>query len=314
VHRLNTDTFAIETTALVKTGLVTALTPLPPGITPITIPQQANGSTQPETSSAHDPICRVTWLLRRNATGRTLRDNNDALGLRAFADMLAGPPTHLSHCVASEPVNLDSLTQSTVVILTTNAAAEGLVTRSDILEYVAQGGALLLINDMTGNDERAPNRWFAPAGLFFDPYKPLTGRVNATLDHPVTRHWTGLAMNGCALKVDNPNAAVATTETGEVGLAALEHGQGRIVAMAAPGPLQSGALNRAFVRDALAWLRDSHQVVPDDDSDDDGLPDTIEDTNGDGKVDPNETDPTKRDTDGDGIPDPADPEPLTPQL
>jgi uncharacterized repeat protein (TIGR01451 family)/MYXO-CTERM domain-containing protein len=39
------------------------------------------------------------------------------------------------------------------------------------------------------------------------------------------------------------------------------------------------------------------------DTDGDGIPDDVEDKNGNGKVDPGETDPTKRDTDGDGLDD-----------
>lgn len=48
----------------------------------------------------------------------------------------------------------------------------------------------------------------------------------------------------------------------------------------------------------------------DDDDDDDGLPDLVEDRNGNGKVDPGETDPLDPDTDGDGIGDADDPDPL----
>ncbi|WP_193388347.1 tandem-95 repeat protein, partial [Anaeromyxobacter sp. PSR-1] len=44
-------------------------------------------------------------------------------------------------------------------------------------------------------------------------------------------------------------------------------------------------------------------VVPPLDSDGDGIPDWVEDTDHDGTVDPGETDPRNPDTDGDGIPD-----------
>jgi hypothetical protein len=52
--------------------------------------------------------------------------------------------------------------------------------------------------------------------------------------------------------------------------------------------------------------------VCDDDDDGDGLPDTDEDTNGNGTVQSNETDPKDPDTDGDGILDGADACPLDP--
>jgi len=53
-------------------------------------------------------------------------------------------------------------------------------------------------------------------------------------------------------------------------------------------------------------------VIVDVDSDGDGIADHIEDANGNGIVDPGETDPLKSDTDGDGILDGEDDEPLIP--
>jgi len=53
--------------------------------------------------------------------------------------------------------------------------------------------------------------------------------------------------------------------------------------------------------------------VYDDDDDGDGLLDIEEDTNGNGLLDPGETDPRLADTDGDGISDKLDPAPLNPE-
>jgi len=61
------------------------------------------------------------------------------------------------------------------------------------------------------------------------------------------------------------------------------------------------------VPDGSEWPGDSDgdgiPDVLDPDSDNDGIPDGVEDSNGNGIVDPGETDPRNPDTDGDGIPD-----------
>jgi len=60
------------------------------------------------------------------------------------------------------------------------------------------------------------------------------------------------------------------------------------------------------------WVRTTGDPFPGQDRDRDGLPDSQEDVNGNGIVDPGETDPLDPDTDGDGIEDGYDPYPLTP--
>jgi len=71
------------------------------------------------------------------------------------------------------------------------------------------------------------------------------------------------------------------------------------------GKVDYDPFETAFVNVAL--------LVPGDDADGDGLPDSVEDLNGNGVTDPGETSKDSSDTDGDSVPDGSDPFPLDPE-
>lgn len=75
--------------------------------------------------------------------------------------------------------------------------------------------------------------------------------------------------------------------------------------------------NDSFPFNATEWLDSDGDEIgnnADDDDDNDGLLDSYEDKNGNGIVDPRETDPLNPDTDGDGVDDKKDFNPLNPKV
>jgi hypothetical protein len=113
--------------------------------------------------------------------------------------------------------------------------------------------------------------------------------------------------NGCALRVDDPALALAPTVANaeKTAFATVQYGAGRIAVLASPTPLQDSALrdeaNARFALDLFQWLSQAGKGL--EDTDGDGVPDCLEDRNGNGRVDSGETDRLNPDTDGDGISD-----------
>lgn len=247
---------------------------------------------------------RILWLLEG---GRG--DRLEAFGrLGGLERLLSAAPEGYAHRLVSGPY-MGALTPYRVVVIDAPSAARGAVTRQALLDYVAEGGALLFLGRHL--DEEAPrtlDRWLAPLGLSMDSGARVTGVFRTNRDHWLARHWGEFRIDdGCALRADNPERVIVPGATGSglATLVSLPHGRGRIIAMAADTPLQSEALkrldHRLFALDVFRWLARAGTEV--EDVDGDGLPDAVEDANGNGVVDPGETDPLNPDTDGDGVPD-----------
>ena len=255
-------------------------------------------------------VRRVLWALSDARQTAELRGSDDAYGLRVLADLLASPPLHFSHHLAVDPV-VESLENFSVVVLESNAILSGIVTRQAILDYVSGGGALLYVLQPLG--ERDPAmiaRWLSPAGLIVDPTSYAPGRFEPVVDAPLTRQcaaWT--LQTAVSISVDAMWQVLVAGDSGNAtGLAVREYSAGRIAVLAARAPLESGELTgvrgRRFATDLFQWLGDAGQNVADLDADE--LPDAIEDANGDGAINPGETDRMNPDTDGDGVPDGAE--------
>lgn len=256
---------------------------------------------------------RILWLWDREETGG-LRTADDARGLNALADLLAGPPNHFAHTDAWAPYH-GPLDPYAIVVVSAAAAEHGAVTRQALLEYVAGGGALLFLGEhLPETSSGALLHWLRPLGIAIDAGARVDGRFTAETDHPLTRHWgETVIQNGIVIRVEDSGHVLAAGEApkaaadsaGQAVFAALAHGYGRIALLAGASPLQSAALGapgpRLFALELFQWLaRAGYDVA---DMDGDGIPDHLEDRNNNGQFDPGETDFLNPDTDGDGIPD-----------
>ena len=250
---------------------------------------------------------RILWVLGGHGA-EGLRASSDPYGMKGLADLLAGSPYHFSHRVADATV-VDSLADNAVVVLRAAAAARGAVTQSALLDYVADGGALLLLGDhASGQGVRPLTRWLAPIGIHIDTGVPVNGNFPVDPSHPLCRHLSTLGVSdGCAIRLDDSSHVVVPgpAEADWAVFATVPYGSGRVAVLAGDSIIHSNALisleKRLFVGDLFDWLAQAGSEIHDMDSD--GLADGVEDRNGNGAVDPGETDRLNPDTDCDGIPD-----------
>lgn len=256
-------------------------------------------------------VRRILWVLGAAPGADSLRAPGDPYGLRALAELLASPPHGFSHREASGPF-LEALSPHRIVVLGAAAAARGAVTRQALLDYVAQGGALLFLGGhLEGEESRSIMQWLSPTGLHLTPGNAVSGRFPAARRDGLCLHWDSFAIeNGCEMQAEVPSTVLVkgASAPGQAVFFATGYGLGRIAALAAPTPIESPALaaesNRLFAADLFRWLAGAGQDIADADAD--GVPDVIEDRNRNSRVDPGETDPFNPDSDGDGIPDGAE--------
>jgi len=259
---------------------------------------------------ARSDLRRILWIWPDESRGVSFRDPPDPRGLRELGEILAAPPHLFAHCETVVPAS-ESLDPFTVVVLDTSAALRGAVTRQALLEYVLHGGSLLLIGRcLPENDPEALAAWLQPVGVEINTRARLDGLFPSALDTHVGRYWHDVRLSdGCAIYTDD-SAAIAVPVNGEARQAALilrSYGRGRIAILAAATPLLSASLReperRRFAEDLFGWLASAVVDANEQDMDGDGIPDAIEDKNGNGLVDPGETDYLDTDADGDGLPD-----------
>jgi len=150
--------------------------------------------------------------------------------------------------------------------------------------------------------------WLSPAGITLNLNEKTEGQFPGSRSHWLGRYWDNFRIgHGCAIRATDRSARVVPggREAAQCVLALPSYGYGRMAVLASQTPLESGAMrnesNRRFADALFRWLARAGKEVEDLDAD--GLPDRIEDRNGNGSVDPGETDRLNPDTDGDGIPD-----------
>ncbi len=259
---------------------------------------------------ARSEVRRILWIWPDEAKGGSFRDASDPRGMRDLGELLAAPPHVFSHREAVVPVS-EPLDPFTVVVLEAAAAIRGAVTRQALLEYVMHGGSLLFIGRyLPDADPEALAAWLDPVQVEVDTHTLLEGTFTSTRDTRVGRHWRDVRLSdGCAVNTDDA-LAIAVHVAGNPQRAALvlrSYGRGRIAILAAPTPLLGASLSdaehRRFAEDLFGWLAQAGTHTGEQDMDGDGIQDDIEDKNGNGLVDPGETDYLDPDTDGDGVDD-----------
>ncbi len=256
-----------------------------------------------------DPLPTILWLWPESSD-----EIHPDPALSALRSVLANAPWYFSHVSRYGPVS-ETLAPYSIIILGAQAAAEGSLTQKALLDYVNEGGAVLFLGaHLEGEHYRDLSEWLHPLDIHVDMGTPVSGRFQARSRDGLLRHWSNYAFtNGCRIidrRTGTSTVRVPGDEDNQVVFAARSHGYGRIALLAAPTPLGNESLaqneNRAFALDLFYWLSRAGYDVPDRDGD--GLPDNVEDTNGDGAVNRTddqliETDGLNPDTDGDGIPD-----------
>lgn len=249
---------------------------------------------------------RILWIWA-DADKQSFRHPADPRRLRALGDLLAAPPHYFAHREVVSPFQ-EPLDPYAVVVIDAAAAAQGAITRQAVLDYVAQGGALLFLGAHLEEDTRRElAQWLRPIGIRINTGMRVDGHYAVAGDPRMTRHWKDfLVTGGCAIYAEK---GFALEPGGVEGIGAVfvahNYGLGRIALIAAPTPLESAALERAeerrFASELFRWL--GRAALEIEDMDGDGLPDSLEDINNNGIVDSGETDYRNPDTDGDGIAD-----------
>jgi hypothetical protein len=259
-------------------------------------------------TSHPNELRRILWIWPTEDEPTPLRSRTDPYGLKRLADLLAAPPHLFAHTETWDPI-AQTPESYTVVVIDIRAAAEGTLTRSSLLDYVARGGSLLLLgNYLTENEASVLAQWLSPIDVRVKGGIRVDGQFPATSGHELALRWSNFKMrDGCVVQVDRADAVLA--KGSEPGMSAVfaqvSHGLGRVAILAAPTPLKSQALstpeNHRFASELFEWLARARYEI--DDIDSDGLTNATEDRNGNGVVDLGETDMFNADTDGDGLPD-----------
>ncbi len=249
---------------------------------------------------------RILWIWA-DAGDQSFRDPADSRRLRALGDLLAAPPHYFAHREVVSPFQ-EPLDPYAIVVIDAAAAAQGAITRQAVLDYVAQGGALLFLGaHLEDNTHRELAQWLRPIGIRINTGMRVDGHYAVAGDPQMTRHWKDFRVTGgCAIYAEK---GFALEPGGVEGIGAVflarNYGMGRIALIAAPTPLESAALEREderrFASELFRWL--GRAALEIEDMDGDGLPDSLEDINNNGIADPGETDYRNPDTDSDGIPD-----------
>lgn len=242
---------------------------------------------------------RVLWI-------RETGDTDDGTSLAPLIEFLSAPPYYFTHRIVSGPSN-EELQSYAIVALETGAAAQGATTRQALLEYVAGGGALLLLGSFDADGGTASLAdWLGPIGIHLTPSVLVEGRFSVSGEHEIGRHWADFDVrDGLEMRVDEPSTVVIGDNADGAIVAQRSYGLGRVIAMASVSPFGARSLervaNRHFAGDLFRWLARARREIQDRDGD--RLADAQEDRNGNGRLDPGETDYLEADSDGDGLPD-----------
>ena len=243
-------------------------------------------------------VRRILWLMDPGKT-------NDA-AMMSLTQSLAAPPNLFAHQYQREPVK-EPLQQYRIVVVDAAAIERGVLTRKQALDYVAGGGALLLVGSTEVSTDSTVRRWLEPIGITILPNENKASEpALAYRDHMLCRHWNKqMKPKGCLIESSRAESVLVALGAPERYdsrrgiLLACAYGLGRVAVMADPEPLTE----RAFTNDLFHWLANPIGEGVQQDLDSDRLVDSVEDANGNSTVDPGETDYLNADTDEDGIPD-----------
>ncbi|MCH7908874.1 MAG: IPT/TIG domain-containing protein [Candidatus Hydrogenedentes bacterium] len=288
---------------------------------------------------------KVLWIDDDRKPSNTLRrPRDDSPAASVLARALSDAPLYLKHEEISGPPKR-ALNEFVVVVMETGTAARGALTRQAVLDYVAGGGALLLLGAYDANslgNTPLPQRWMEPVGIRIDVATRVDGSFSSRSSDVLPHEYDLVIRDGCRIRVTEParNIAGGDRDRGHSVLAVSQYGLGRIAVLASASALDESETGIQFGIDLFRWLISARSEIEDmdgdgladgiedrnrnaivdpgetnfmaADSDGDGLSDSQEDTNRDGWVDPSETSPLNIDSDGDGIHDGADASPLPP--
>ena len=256
-------------------------------------------------------VQRVLWVWGDGEEG-LFRDEIDPRRLRALAEILAGPPHYLAHKEVAGNVQ-EPLDAYEVVVLSAEAAAGGLIARRAVLDYIQNGGAVLFLGrHLAEGGERELSQWLAPAGIQVNADVLVEGTFPVAGGHWLTRHWPQVQIRGgCGIYTDDAGAIRVPGAPAEAANSCVfmtrTYGRGRIAVLASQSVLESAVIDTQegllFAGDLFRWLAGADKYLENQDMDSDGLPDDLEDTNGNGITERNETNFLERDSDQDGLPD-----------
>lgn len=240
---------------------------------------------------------RILWLMPAG-DGPGLRHGQDPYQLGALADWLAAPPHGYSHGEARGPFD-GSLDHYNLVVLSAESAARVAVSRRALLEYVADGGALVLLG---GHVPDGPDTLPLLEALGFRVAlgQAVQGATEGVAGKAPGEAWGGAYLrDGCL--VEAREDYVAARMGRGAALAVRAYGYGRLAVLASAAPLRSGSFDQAFAEALFGWLE--RAGLDYNDYDGDGLVNRVENPNRNGTVEQGETDALRPDTDYDGIPD-----------
>ncbi len=275
-------------------------------------PARVLARVQPAPASART----ILWLWSEMAA--QMRDPSDPRGVAGLAGQLAAAPLYFSHAESSDPI-ASSLDPYAVIVLHAGAAVRGVVPRQALVDYVSDGGGLLVVGGADKGQVETLGPWVAPFGVVTmnDPPPSSNDKPSRAVLEPLGS-WPGMSMNAAygfraAVGGAKDNFAPHTLKVFRVPeepsdapalFLARSFGYGRVALLASDAPLRvaaAGGQAETFARELFVWLAAAGLNAQDMDRD--GLTDDIEDINGNGVRDPGETDWLLADTDGDGIPD-----------
>ncbi len=271
-------------------------------------PRQAFGSPaeiQVRIEPGRGAIRRILWI--RGDAQTSIHASGGETGLDSLATLLSHAPRYFAHH-EDQGAFQESLYPYAVVVLDARAAAQGALTRQAVLDYVADGGALLFLGAHLGEDANPSFiRWLSPIGIRIDTRLNVNGRYAAAGDRDITRFWKSFPVHdGCAIYAEED---FALEPGGAKGVGAVflarSYGLGRIALLSAATPLENPAMQsgeaRRFAVALFHWL--ARAGVERNDPDNDGLPTEIEDRNANNMTESGETDFLNPDSDFDGISD-----------
>lgn len=248
------------------------------------------------------------------STAESFRSNKDPRELKLLTELLSGAPFFFSCEEKSEPIRNDTLKNYGIVIIEAKAIANGIITIKDMLDYVFQGGKLLILGDYwPEGDSDLFNYWLAPLGVLYNPKQRFDGKLPVEkINIPDFEGKEISVVGGGTLKsipttspILPPTNRNSISTAKQVACLLRNYGYGKIVILSARTPLSSKNLsaneNETFTRSLFQELAYSEAIL--EDTDGDGLFDVVEDRNQNGMMDEGETSIYMKDSDEDGISD-----------